>query len=391
MKILHLIPSYLPGSFAAGPIKPTHLLNRGLAARGVEVVVFTTNRDGRRELDVPLDRPVDIDGVSVRYFRSSFPRGWFYSRDLYRALRAHVAEFDLIHITSVFLAASTLGGRCARKFGKPYLVSPHGSLMREPLARKGRVKKVAYLALVERRNLAAAAGIHFTVEAERDEYLRAGLPLRRSFVIPNGFDARELAVRPPAGSFRRQFGIAPDRKIILSLGRINWKKGFDTLIPAFRRILAAEPRAFLVVAGTDDDGYRTAVEEMVRRAGVGVAVRFTGMLLGEAKAGAFADASVFVLPSYSENFGIAVAEALTAVPVVITSGVGVSPLVRRHDAGIVIEKTEEELAAAVLAVLRDPVLAARFRKNGVALVASEFSPDEVVGRFLDAYTECIRP
>ena len=257
-------PDILPAQIALGPIYPTHYLNKWLVRKGVDVTVYTTNLDERKVMDVPINQPVFIDGVRVFYFPASFPSRWFYSRELRRALKKNLSGFDIVHITSVFLAFSALGAHYAKKFGKPYIISPHGSLMKEPLNMKGRLKKMIYLNLAEKRNLAGAAAIHFTVEVEKAEYLESGLPLKKSFVIPNGFDPEEFDKAATPGLFRKKYLISDDKKIILFLGRINWKKGFDTLIPTLRKIADEMPSAILVIAGADDDGYKKQVESWIK-------------------------------------------------------------------------------------------------------------------------------
>ena len=390
MKILHIVPTYLPAYRQGGPILSVHQLNKWLVKKGADVTVYTTNIDGAGELAVPLGEIVRLDDVKIFYFQSFFPRGWSYSLDLHLTLAKTIQEFDIVHITSVFLAASTLGAYYARKRDKPYIISPRRSLMTEPLAMKGRLKKRVYLGLIEKRNLAKAAAIHFTVEAEKEEYLAAGLPLKNSFIIPNGFDADEFKEKTPAGFFRKKFNIPADKKIVLFLGRLNWKKGLDTLIPAFKRVLTEEPRAFLVLAGGDDEGYRKQIEDWIDENNLKGNVIFTGMLLGEDKTAAFRDSQIFVLPSYSENFGMAVAEGMSQTAVVVTKGVGISPLIEKYEAGIVVNKDEGELARSILKIIGDPVLAERLKAGGRELIKREFSLSEIAGKFLKEYETIYR-
>lgn len=101
---------------------------------GVDVTVYTTAVNGPDDLDVPLGVPVDVDGVKVYYFPVKFLRSWFYSPGMHRAIKNNSRDFDLVHITSVFLSASTLGAYYARKFNIPYIISPNGSLMIIPLS-----------------------------------------------------------------------------------------------------------------------------------------------------------------------------------------------------------------------------------------------------------------
>jgi glycosyltransferase involved in cell wall biosynthesis len=110
---------------------------------------------------------------------------------------------------------------------------------------------------------------------------------------------------------------------VLFLSRIHPKKGLDLLIPAFRELLRSWPadaqKPKLALVGPDADGYRSEVETMVREQGITEQVLWTGMLQGSEKVQAYVDSDLFVLPSYQENFGIAVAEAMAAgLPVIIS-------------------------------------------------------------------------
>ena len=102
--------------------------------------------------------------------------------------------------------------------------------------------------------------IHCTVPAEKEHYERHKLPFREALVIPNGIEEDDFSNSPERGYFRKSFGIDPNKKIILFLGRLNWKKGLDTLIPGMAKVVASEPEAVLVIAGGDEGGYKKEVQ-----------------------------------------------------------------------------------------------------------------------------------
>lgn len=389
MKILHIALSYVPAYSHGGPIASVHAMNKWLVKNGADVTVYTTDINGRARLNVPLDRETLIDGVKVFYFPLSF-RPWVYSRSLHKALKENVRNFDLIHITSVFLSASALGAHYAKKFGVPYIISPRGSLMREPLRRKSNLLKKLYLSLIEKKNLAGAAAIHFTAEAEEDEYREAGLPERNSFIVPNGLDTEALNKTVPKGMFRKKFGISPERKIALSLGRLNWKKGFDTLIPAFRMVAEKEPKAILVIAGGDEEGYKKTIDKLI--AGndleIGRNVIFTGELLGDMKLAAFREGDVFVLPSYSENFGMTVAEAMElGLPAVVSSGTAIAHyFTMNKNTGVVLEKGDTGAWAEKISWLfKNPEEAEKMAVEAKKLAEKEFSMEKVTERMVKEY------
>jgi glycosyltransferase involved in cell wall biosynthesis len=394
MKILHFVPSYFPAYRQGGPILSVHSLNKSLVKRGVEVVVYTTNINGPALLDVPVNQEVVVDGVKVWYFPLTF-RPWEYSYNLHKALSRNLKDFDLLHITSVFLSASALGAYYAKRFHKPYIISPRGTLMMEPLARKKPILKRIYLFLIEKRNLRDAAAIHFTAEAEKREYLEQKLPLRKAIIVPNGLDPAQFQIYEAKFhkvDFRRKFGIGRDKKIVLFLSRINWKKGLDTLIPAFAEVVKKEPKAVLVLAGPDDENYKKEVELKIENCKLKIdkEVIFTGMLLGENKISAFRAADVFVLPSYSENFGMAVVEAMSfGLPVVITDKIGIAPSVKKTGAGLVVPKNEKAVSGAVLRILGNSREVRQMGEKGKKLVRDEFSPDAVSHKFIRVYEEII--
>ena len=365
-----------------------HNLNKWLVKKGVDVTVYTT------DIDIPENTPraeeVDIDGVKVFYFPASFPKQWEYSKELHKQLARNVRNFDLVHITSIFLAASTLGAYYAKKFKKPYVISPRGNLMKEPLEKKGSLKKKLYISFIEERNLTDADAVHFTVEKEREEYEDAGLTTKKALIIPNGLDINDLETNIPSGAFRKKIGISEDKKIVLFLSRINWKKGLDTLIPAFAQVIKKEPNSVLVIAGGDDKGYKKKVERWVNKHKVKDKVLFTGMILGDDKISALRDSDVFVLPSYSENFGMAVIEAMRfRLPVIVTKNVGVAPYVKQNEAGFVVEKNVEEVAIAVMRILGNKKLAQEMGERGRNVVEDKFAMPKIAEKWVEAYNSLI--
>ena len=155
---------------------------------------------------------------------------------------------------------------------------------------------------------------------------------------------------------------------VLFLGRINWKKGLDRLLAAFARVDDAR----LVIAGNDEEQYRPALEERARQLGLADRVTFTGPVHGAGKAALLTGAQLLVLPSYSENFGNVVLEAMAAGrPVVVTPEVGLAPVVTSTGAGLVAdggpersEPRDRDAAGRSGAAARDgPARRARRRRS----------------------------
>ena len=365
MKILHVVPTYFPARRYGGPIVAVHGLCKALAARGHDVHVYTTNVDGDGTLDVPTDRAVDVDGVQVHYFPSSFPR-LYLSPEMRKSLRTEVRNFDVVHIHAVYLWPGVAAAHAARSAGIPYVISPRGMLVPELIEKKSRVTKMLWLRLVERRGFANAAGIHFTSKLEWEDAKRVGLPLPSPFVIPNGVD---LEPRPD---------VPHDDRTLVFLGRVNWKKGLDTVINA----MPQWPDVRFIVAGNDEEGLTPRLRELAERIGVADRVEFRGPVYGAAKNELLARGTLFVLMSTSENFGNAVLEALAMeTPAVLSRGVGLAEDVVRAKAGVI--GLDE-----VPALLDDAPRRAEMGRNGRSLVELQFAWPRVAEQMEQAYRRC---
>lgn len=360
MHILHVVPTYLPAVRYGGPIYSVHGLCKALAARGHAVDVYTTNVDGAGESAVPIGEPVVMDGVRVTYFTSKVLRRLYFSPSMAMALRKAVRSCDLVHAHSVFLWPTLAAARIAQRRGVPYVISPRGMLVPSLIRRKSRWLKTAWVELFERRTITRAVAVHVTSQSEGEELKGLHLRPRRLWVTPNGIESDAAAPREYSETGRD----------IVFIGRLNWEKGLDRLIPAMAHV----PGVRLVVAGNDEENYLPELQALANTHGVLERVSFVGHVSGEAKLDLLRRAALLVLPSYSENFGNVVLEAWAAGrPVVVTPEVGLAGAVRRSGGGIVTPGDPVSLGGAIRALLEDRVRANAAGLAGRALVEKEFS------------------
>jgi glycosyltransferase involved in cell wall biosynthesis len=381
VRILHVVPSYYPAVRYGGPIRSVHGLACAFAHRGHEVHVYTTNVDGPSNSDVPLQKTTDLDGVSVRYFPTGAGRRLYRSPDMDRALQTNISSFDVVHTHSVFLWPTTSAARAARANAVPYLLAPRGMLVADLIRRKSTFAKLAWMRIFERDNIEKAAAIHATSRIEADDINRLGLHYRRMIIVANG-------TQLPGSEALEQGRMAnlSDRPKVAFLGRLNWKKGLDRLIEA----MADLPEADLIVAGDDEEGYRVTVEALARNLGVISRVSFVGPIDGPEKWKLLASAQVLALPSYSENFGNVVLEAMAAgCPVVVTPEVGSAGVVRDAGAGLVVRGDAGELARALRTILSDRDMAQTMGDAGRKIVAERFNWECIAEEMERAYKEVI--
>lgn len=382
LRILQVVPNYYPAVRYGGPIRSVHGLAAALARRGHDIHVYTTSLDGPAELDVPLDRPVDLDGVKVHYFRVPALRRLFWSPGLSRRLRQSVGGFDAVHVHAVYVFPPLAAARAAARCHVPYVLAPRGMLIREAINRKSRWIKTAWINCFERKSLERAAAIHVTAEMEATELGWLGLPMRHVACIPNGVqfprDDQPLPVGP--------YSDLPPRFVLL-LSRINWKKGLDRLIAAWRFV----PDTVLVIAGNDEEGYQAKLLQQVRELGLSDRVIFLGPVEDAHKWALFNRAQLFVLPSYSENFGNVVAEAMSmGCPVAVTPEVGIADLVESVGAGIVADGEPGKFSSAIRAILSRPADLRAMGQRGRRAARDRLSWDAVAAETETLYRAIIQ-
>jgi glycosyltransferase involved in cell wall biosynthesis len=380
MRILHVIPSYMPAVRYGGPIFATHGLCKALAARGHEVRVFTTNIDGSGNSPVPIGLPVNLDGVEVRYFSCSLLRRLYWAPGLGRALKSEIDKFDVVHLHSVFLWPTWAAARAARRTGVPYVLSPRGMLVKDLIGRRSRLAKSAWMQMIERSNVEQSAAIHLTSQLEAAELWRFGWRLPRLAVIPNGVD-EPLSCGGEIGADIEE--IVAEQPLVLFLGRLSWKKGLDRLLRAFACTSAGK----LAIVGTDDEGRAPQLVKLAEALRIADRVRILPRtVVGSEKERLFAAARAFVLTSYSENFGNTVLEAMQRrVPVVVTPEVGAAEIVRESGGGLVVAGDPIPLGTAIYRLTSDVELARSMGEDGQRHVIAHYSWANIAAGMEDLY------
>jgi len=367
MKVLHVISTLAPSS--GGPTAALYGMANHQCRAGHDVTICTTNRGNptsRVLNDIEIRAGLD-KGVSLHSFETALV-SILISRDLRNWLTKHIAEFDIVHVHGLYRFPSTYAAYRARKEGVPNVIRPHGGL--DPYLYSKSARSVALKRLYERwfdlPNLHAAGAIHYTAEEERQRasFLNLRAP---SFVVPNGVDWTRFEKLPGRGAFRAAHTLG-DAPLVLFLGRLHSVKGLDLLIPAFDSVRRDIPDAQLVIVGPENDDYGRKVRGWVQERGLTKAVHFIGHLDGADVIQAYVDADVFVLPSYTENFGMTVVEAMVCgLPVVISDQVNIHREVAESGGGLVTRCDADEVAQALITLLKD-----RERRRGMGEAGRQF-------------------
>lgn len=385
MKVLQIVPSI--SLVYGGPSQMVLGLSAALAKAGIDVTILTTNSNGdtgQEPLDVPLGVPVEQDGYKIIYFPCSPFRRYKFSLPLLQWLNNHTKEYDMAHCHALFSPVTTAAATVARYQKLPYILRPLGTLDPADLKKKRRLKQI-YGNLLERPNIAGSAAIHFTTEEEANISYRYGVKTK-DLIIPLGVNFPDSL--PQKGETRHSLGIADDVPLLLFMSRIDPKKGLNFLIEATEKLIKKGLKFHLVLAGSNpqDPGYEEKIKQQINDSSLARYTTITGFVKGDLKIGLLQDADVFILPSYYENFGIAVAEAMAVgTSVIISEGVYIYPDVKSYDAGWVTKLNVDELTHALETAILSPQLRQEKGKNAYQLVKDKYSWNAIAQQVIDAY------
>jgi len=396
LKILHVIPRFAPAWSYGGPVFAALGLTRELARQGHEVTVITTNINGPGVLDVPLEQPVVLDSVEVWYFQVEHPKWWCFSRSLGRTLRKAVKRSDVVHVHSIFLWPATAAAFWCRRYRVPYIVRPAGSLSPTCLRKSydrwwvslwSRVKKGIYLRTLGRLDLTYASVLHFTSRAEMEATGPLGLR-PPGVVVPLGVDLRPLETNSASSLLREHYPQLKGKKIVLFLSRLDPIKGLNLLIAALGELARRRKDFSFVVAGSGHNAYEEEVTSLVKKHGLWDRTIFLGFVLGQAKWSLFQEVDLLVLPSYHENFGLAVVEAMAAgLPVIISNRVNIYQQIERAKAGLACDLDAKQIAAAVEKLLVDETLRRKMGQRGAVLVRGRYTSEKGAREMVRIYEQ----
>jgi glycosyltransferase involved in cell wall biosynthesis len=381
LRVLQVISSVSP--LRGGPSVTVRNIAEALQRRGMQVDVATTDDDGEEHrLAVPIDTFCAFHGGQrVRYFPRQVRR-YCASYPLLRWLKRAVRDYDVVHTHGLFSFAPIAAAWQARAARVPYIMRPAGVLDSWGMRNKSaRVKRLSIL-LLEEALLNQAAAVHFMSDLERRRAAHLGI-LMRSVVLPLGFDF--TGAEGEAGPATAEDLAAAGKPVILFLSRIHPVKRVDVLLRAFARLRQRES-AVLAIAGDGEALLLERLKALAGELGIGDSVRWLGFAGAERKRRLFAAATLFVLPSASENFGVAIIEAMDAgLPVVVTEGAGLAEFVLSSDGGIVSDESVESLEAALARLLSDSALRESMGHAGRHAVRTQLSLDAFGTRLESLY------
>lgn len=360
MKVL-LVTTCIDKSFG-GPARSIPLLAKGLSACGVDVTLMVVRSENMN------DGLLEGSGVKLKVLEKGYK---------VREVRRFIADehFDLVHGQAIWEPLCHFARVAASKCKTPFISTPRGALEPWSLEQK-RIKKLIAMLVYQKRDLNKSVCIHATssLEAENIRALGVKPPVA---VVPNCIDVDALPVRKSVESVKKQ---------VLFLSRIHPKKGIELLLDAWDAIHESFPDWNLVIVGNGDPVYVEELHGAISRMGLSRCVRLLPPRFGKAKLDLYGESALFVLPSFSENFGVVIAEALACgVPVITTTNTPWE-VINGKNAGWCINLGQEELERTLsTAMSMDMDVLLKMGSNGSEFVHKVFSVPVIAEATLKMY------
>ena len=312
-----------------GPSRSTPILAKGLSQVGVETTLMAAKS---KQMNIHL-----VDGTSVEIVTFSQET----SNETLEKLVIN-GHYDLIHAQNLWLPLYHKLAKIARKHSIPFIMTPRGTLEPWSLRQKKWKKKFA-MALYQKKDIQKASCILATADMEAEHIRNLGItpPIA---VIPNGIDVSEYKCRPL--SFKSSV-----KKQIVFISRIHEKKGIEILIQAWDKLASIYPDWNVVIAGNGEEIYIQKLKNIIKTKCLDSVIQIVPPVFGEAKHQLYCESSLFVLPTYSENFGMVIAEAMSCgVPAITTSGTPWQEL-NEKEIGWCIDLSVDNLIVAISAAI----------------------------------------
>lgn len=374
MKLLHIIPEIRVG-YGGSLVTMFNLHHLWLAA-GHAVQVLTIKQMGEV---LPLRG-------EVMAASPSFPARFGNSNEGMRWLVKNYSKFDFVFIHGIWTAINIRSALFLRRQQRPYVVIPHGSLDPFDLQKKSLAKRLLG-PLIIRKILAGSSLVLCATQREADCLVDYGAKSQIK-VLP--WPVLPVNSRISRKEARKKLMIQDDEFVILSLGRINYKKGFAVLLPAVKRLVRTHLKVRLLIVGPDSGGYTNVVQRTIDQLDLHDMATIFPLMLGEDKERLFRATDCFALPSLNENFGHTVVEAMQhGVPCVISNNVYICNELEQSGAALVCNYDEIEVFAALRKISDSAELRAQMSSSAIR-AAKSFELEALKERYLGMLKELVK-
>lgn len=358
---------------------------QGLAEKGNMVDLFVTTMGEEGDLES------SSRNLRIKYFKCQFSiMGMGFSFQLMLACLSKIPKCDIVLIHSIYKFHSTFIAFLARKHNTPYVIRPHGSLDPFLVGQRRSLLKLAYISLFEKKSFLHASAIQYSSKLDQN---LAQLFIKNSgqgLLIPEGIDEEQFNVIPNLHWLSMRFPRLKNKTTVLFLGRFHRKKGLLILIQAFQLVAKKHDSVYLILAGNGEKNVIDEVSQLISALDLGGRVELTGYVSDEDRRNLYGSVDIFVLPSYGENFGLGVVEAMCCrVPVIVSNKVGIFDFISEFNTGLVVSCNANELAHAIEFLVLNPNERVKMGLNGRELVLSKLTQKIMARNMNDAFHQIV--
>jgi len=320
-----------------GPARSVPSLCREVSRQGCQTILLTCDPGKQTDSEEIGETKIVVARFTKSEILSSLVA-------VHKELTALANSIEIVHVHGVWPPICWVVGAWARKNGKHLLLSPRSSFQHWELNQTllKQAKKWLAWQLYTKRLLKECRVIHATATNEIEAIKATGIRAEVA-VIPNGINALEFGNLPPKVTFCKYFPQLSNNRILLFMSRIHPTKGLINLAHAWGKLALQFPDWYLLIVGPDYANHRSEVEAILKTYNIEDRYTFAGHLTGEHRLAVYNAADLFVLPTYSENFGIVIGEALAAKVPVITTTETPWEDIERHKCGWIIRPRQNDL------------------------------------------------
>jgi len=348
MKILQVIPYFVPAYSYGGPVKVCFDISEELARKDHDVTIATTDTlDGKNRIKILEE---NIGGIKILRFKNVSNKlakssNGYLPIGFYSWCKDNVRNFDIVHCHDFFTYQNIVVSHFCKKYNIPLIIQPHGSSVPER-ARGRKIIKTCFNILWGKRFVREAKYIIALTNREQSSIKRY-FSVSKVEIVLNGI-ATHRTQSEHTYNVRKKYGLKKDSFLLFSMGRLHAIKGFDLLIKAFHIFNRQFPNSYLFIAGPDE-GDLENLKDLVAKKQMSEHIFFTGMVLDNEKRAFLSESDLFALFSRNEPFPLVILEALEAgTPVVLSEKIGIASTIEKYGSGKIIDAYDSEGSAKIL-------------------------------------------
>ena len=381
LNILHTVNDL--SSFSGGPSRTISSLADNLASLDVDISIVTPfyKQSNENPNILPSNKSVRI----VKANKNIFRRNLMFDRSFYQTLSDSInyKQNTLIHDNGIWLSSNYTVSKLSKNLSIPLVISTHGMLQEWSIMHKYFKKRLAWY-LYQKNNISSSSLIHATSQKEAESIRKIifNVPIA---IIPNGVNkATKINLKSTLNLRKFSINLSED-KILLFIGRIHPVKGLMNLLKTWNIVKPYNKKWKLVIAGPSDSDYSNTLERFVKDNSLEQSVIFLGPVEGDDLSLLYSKSNLFILPSFTENFGMVILEALSyGIPVITTKGTPWSQLIT-NDCGWWVEPNVEGLISALKdAVDLDEIKSKEMSLNAIKL-SQEYNWKTISSEFFNVY------